>query len=139
MNKFKIFTLLFALLTLSVLTGCSKDDENEPSRTALLTASTWQGSKIMVDGTDYTSFFDMTETSMVFKTDGTYQMTLEGDVETGTWEFTANEQKLLVDKGSDDETTLDILTLSGSELKLKWIQENSQGDDSTIEMHFTKK
>lgn len=55
-----------------------------------------------------------------FNTNGSYDAEL-GDISNneeveGTWEFASNETKIIFDKGTDDEETYDIVTLSSSTL-----------------------
>lgn len=141
MNKIKLLTFLFATLIISTLTSCDKDDEDkEPSRTALLTDPTWQGNRAFIDGQDVTSFIDIDNTSFKFKTDGKYDVVLSGTPENGTWEFTNNEQKLLLDKGTNSELIVDILKLTDSNLDLKWTEEDEDtGETYTVELRFIKK
>ncbi|MBC5992376.1 hypothetical protein [Pontibacter cellulosilyticus] len=140
MNKIKLLTFLFATLIITTLTSCDKDDDKEPSRTALLTDPTWQGNRAFIDGQDVTSFIDIDNTSFKFKTNGTYDIVLTGTSENGTWEFTNNEQKLLLDKGTDSELPVDILRLTDANLDLKWTQEDEDtGEMYTVELRFIKK
>ena len=140
MNKIKLLTFLFATLIISTLSSCDKDDDKEPSRTALLTDPTWQGNRAFIDGQDITSLIDIDNTSFKFKTNGTYDVVLSGTAENGTWEFTNNEQKLLLDKGTDGELPVDILRLTDSNLDIKWTEEDEDtGEMYTVELRFIKK
>lgn len=137
MNKFRLLPFLFAVLFLSVFTGCDKDDDKEPTRTALLTSQVWQGNRAFVDDQDVTSFIDMDNTTMLFKTDGTYNIVISGTPNTGTWEFTSNEQKLLLDKGTNEEFTIDILKLTATNLDVEWTEDDPDtGETHTIEIRM---
>lgn len=53
--------------------------------------------------------------AITFNSNGTYEVTVEGEgSDTGTWEFTKNETAILIDKGTDDETEIQIVSLTES-------------------------
>jgi hypothetical protein len=123
----RLFSYFFALLLVASLTGCDKDDKDkEPSKRDLLTAGKWTGSAIFVNGNDLTREFrededfpyDISQNTITFDKAGTYVDSYIGVSENGTWEFTNNEQALLLDKGTTNQTTLSIGMLTNSELYL---------------------
>lgn len=139
MNRFKLLAFLFAALIVTTLSSCGKDDDAAPSRKALLTAKQWQGNRILIDNQDFTSFFNMDNTAMTFNTNGTYLIKLDGDTDNGTWEFTSNEQKLLMDKGTSHETNVDILKLTNEALNIKWVERDSDsGESYTVELQLVR-
>jgi hypothetical protein len=74
------------------------------------------------------SFF--VNSRMTFKADGTYTTSDgSGDDDNGTWEFNSEENKIIMDKGTSDEETMDIVELSSSKLRVKETM-----DDDTLEM-----
>lgn len=54
-----------------------------------------------------------------FKTDGTYNVVFMGQDNPGIWEFNSDETKIILDKGTPDEVTLEILKLDASHLNMK--------------------
>lgn len=139
MNKLRLLPLVFSFLCLITLSSCGKDDDADPSRKAILSAGVWQGNKFYVDGDDWTSFVDIDNTSMEFKSDGTYIFEISGDSETGTWELTSNDQKILMDKNTSGEATADILKLTNTALNISFTEEDPDtGEDSVLEIRFIR-
>lgn len=138
MNKLKFLSFIFATLFLITLVSCDKDDkDSEPSKKALLTAKTWQGNRLLIEGEDITSFVDMDKTFITFNTNGTYLISLDGSKDNGTWELTSSEQKLLMDKGTDFETNVDILKLTSTSLNIKWNEEDpDSGESYAVELRL---
>lgn len=135
MNKLRLFTFLFAALLIGSLTSCGKDDDTQPTPQALLTAKVWQGNKIYIDDVDYSSFLDMDNTTWKFNSNGTYTLEIDGDSETGTWELTTNNSKLLL----DDEFEMEILKLTNTSLNVEWTEEDEEsGETYTVEMRFIR-
>ena len=139
MKTFRLSTIFFLSFFMLTLVSCDKDDDKdkEPTKTALLTAKPWQGNRILVDGEDLTSLFDMDDTNITFNKNGTYLFELDGETDNGTWELTSNEQKLLMDKDTDGEATVDILKLSNTILNIKWSEEDPDtGEEYSIELRL---
>ncbi|MEJ8755787.1 hypothetical protein WG947_02160 [Pontibacter sp. H259] len=138
MNRLRLLSILFVALVMSALTSCSKDDDDSnPSSQALLTAKEWQGNKYLIDGDDMSSFIDIDQMYWKFNTNGTYTMRVDGDSETGTWELTSNNQKLLLDKNSADEVTLNVLKLTNTGLNVMYEDEDFEtGESYTVEIRF---
>ena len=131
---------IFAFSILGFLTSCDKDDEEtevEPSRTELLTADTWRGDKILVNGLETDSPIllalipnigvyvpDAKSIILTFNEDGTYtgQYTQGGQTipANGEWEFTDNEEKIsgnffgLTSEADVKDLTTSKLTLTTS-------------------------
>lgn len=126
-SPFLILLFLFAAL------GCEKEDEF--SKEELLTAHTWRFGDMTVD-TDTQDILDlitfvkalMTGGTLSFDDDGTYSMTAMQQTDTGTWDLSADEKTLIMDKGTVDEseTTLVSLTLS----KMKWEDEGEYNSET---------
>jgi hypothetical protein len=133
MNRLRLLSFLFVALVMSTLTSCSKDDDAAPSPQALLTAKEWQGNKYLIDGQDMSSFLDIDQMYWKFNSNGTYTMRVDGDSETGTWELTSNNQKLLL----DDEYTLDVVKLTNTALNVTYEEEDTEsGESYTVEIRF---
>lgn len=117
---------MLASLTMLTFTSCDDDDEDkEPTRTDILTAEEWRGDAIFANGMDVTEDaiewigLDIRDSRIKFNKDGTYVTYLESvpdDTAEGEWEFTSNEQAIILDKGSADEETVNIKTLTDSDL-----------------------
>ena len=76
-----------------------------------------------------------------FKSDNTYESTFEGDTDTGTWELSSDGKQLTLDKGTADELTLDIISLSNNMLKIGFSEEevddlDSDGTNETISINI---
>jgi len=65
-----------------------------------------------------------------FKSDNTYVSTFEGSTETGTWELISGGEQMILDKGTADEITLDILSLSDNMMKVGLSEEETEDLDS---------
>lgn len=74
------------------------------------------------------SFF--VDQRLTFKADGTYTSgDGSGADDNGVWEFNSEQTKIIMDKGTDDETNADIVELSSTKLHMKETEDNT-----TVEM-----
>ncbi|MCJ8166668.1 hypothetical protein MKJ04_17615 [Pontibacter sp. E15-1] len=79
----------------------------------------------------------MDETFFTFNKNGSYLFSFDGDTDNGTWEFASDEQKLVMDKGTDDEHTVDILKLTATSLNIEWQEEDlDTGEKYKVEMRL---
>ncbi|RDV11989.1 hypothetical protein DXT99_22935 [Pontibacter diazotrophicus] len=143
MKKLHLIALLLVVLCTFSLTGCKDDDENVSPRTAFLTDGVWRGDGIYVRPTSFLPFtnvtsllrplgeeeladqLDITTTTFEFERDGTFTATRNGDTQTGSWEFTNNEQSITI-SGDDivltgnntNEATFDIVALTETQFTL---------------------
>ena len=142
--KWKMLKTSFWLLGLCLTLGftvasCDDDDDDAaPDRQTLLTAQTWRGDKLFIQGEDVTEDFadliDVQSSTIKFNTDGTYTAGSDGDTEDGTWEFTNNQQnEILMDEGTSDEITVDVNRLSATEL---WLEGDLSGFGQDVEIRF---
>lgn len=126
----KSYQFLFALvITLSLLAGCKKDDdkEAEPTKTALLTAKPWKLDKIIAFSQDVTNLLgaevlgELGNSNVQFKSDGTYESTnrTTNAKTSGKWEFNTEQTKVILNKGTARELTLDVIQLSANNLDLQ--------------------
>lgn len=145
MKKLHLITLLLVTLCTLSLTSCDDDDEENVSpNEALLTNGEWTGEGIYarpypflpltnlaeflrtVGEDELADELDITTTTFDFEPDGTFSATRDGDTETGTWEFTDNEQRIII-SGDDlvltgannEDATFTILLLSPTQFNLE--------------------
>jgi hypothetical protein len=116
--------LLLSLLTICLLiAGCSskKDDPVPQTKKEFLTAGTWKVSSFTSSDPLVQSFGALLVGSeYVFKADGTMTYTLLGVAGSpGKWEFATNETHIIFNKGSQDETNYEIVTLVNASMELK--------------------
>ena len=102
----ELYPLLFALLTLTLFSGCGKDDDPGPTtKTDLLVAHEWRGDQVMVNGIDVSNRPEVTgqigqikTVRLKFNRDGTYNATftsgLGEQTQNGTWTFNEDETKM---------------------------------------------
>jgi len=87
-------------------------------------------------------FTETFEGSIEFKDDGTYVATDSEGADIGTWELIDDNQSILFDKGTDDELTVRIVSLTESRLE-GLIEEvetediDDDGDSDTISVSVT--
>ncbi|MBB6612019.1 hypothetical protein H7F15_13295 [Pontibacter sp. Tf4] len=144
MKKLQFLSYLFAALFMVTMVSCDDDDDDttnpNPDKETLLTAKVWNGSKVYYQNADFTEqvkeLFDISTTTIKFNADGTYTASMSGeDDETGTWEFASNDTKIVMDSESSDPITVDINTLTATEL---WVEGDflETGGQETIELRF---
>lgn len=143
----KSIHLLFILvLMLSIITGCKKDDgpDAAPTKTQLLTAKAWKLDKIMALGFDVTSLLgeealgELSNSNIQFKADKTYTSInrTTNASNNGKWEFTADETKVILDKGTANEMTLDVVQLADKNLDLQQKINKSDIDVSQLPAQY---
>lgn len=141
-NIFNKLLLLLVAVSLITFTSCSDDDEpgGGTDVSGTLIGSWNSGSveinEITINGESLSSFYaglglpqefiDQIEDALAagasesfaidlqFNADGTYSATDEEGTETGNWELTNNDTKILFDKGTADEFELDIVELTAT-------------------------
>jgi hypothetical protein len=120
---FKIPCLIMTLIILAVSSGCEKDNQ---TTTELLTAHIWRFDKVTTTSADEdiqnaVALVNalMTGATLVINADGTYTLTILNQDDDGTWQLSADEEKLIMD--NTDEMTIVKLTeneliMSGTEV-----------------------
>jgi len=101
------------------ISSCSSDDEIALTKTQLLTQAPWKFSTISTGDVTADALFQLVFTgfTITFNTDGTTSVSFPSEPSVnGTWEFTTNETKILLDKGTMDEQTFDIQSLTAATL-----------------------
>ncbi|TNE54834.1 MAG: hypothetical protein EP338_05810 [Bacteroidetes bacterium] len=103
----------------------------QPTNTELLTAGIWNFSEVSTTGgqalQNQMDTFFMNSTAD-FQTNGNLVFNFPNEPtanETKTWEFMSNETQMILDKGTEKEDTIDVLTLNTTSLVIKFIDEDS--------------
>ncbi len=145
MNKLKLLFFVFAALAFTSLSSCKKEDDAEPSKRDLLTAQTWRGDKLYMNGREITNdpyileySIDIKSVKLTFTKDRTYTATYtiggEKESESGTWDFLNNEQQIdfpfMGEKADIKRLTKDNFDISST------FEED--GQKFTLEMRFIK-
>ncbi|WP_347159343.1 hypothetical protein [Pontibacter chitinilyticus] len=153
MKKLQYLAFLFMALSALTFSSCGSDDDDNdtsPSNKALLTGGTWTGKSILLDDVDYTDTLalvglDVSDWNFKFNDNGTVTTTLWDSTGTGNWEFANNEQAIVFEKGTADETTATIKKLTASELNLEFTGDELLGDDPNdstliekVEIRYTR-
>lgn len=153
--KKRVFTgfLSFMFLSLMVVfvTSCEKSEDGDGDKSASIEGAwTYESAtaSVTIDGKDILEFFkamglddaqaqvfaDLMTAEMIqssgsieFKSDGTYSATWDGEAETGTYTLSDDKKTLTIDASDDDAATMDVVTLSDSQLVLK-LSETSKED-----------
>ncbi|WP_375558691.1 lipocalin family protein [Bernardetia sp. OM2101] len=134
MQKNFLFIVLILLVSSLSFSSCNKDDEE--TKTDLL-ASRWEGETVTTNATLNGVAFpvdvqDLSGSFIEFKSNGTYTSDDNGTFDgSGTWKFSNGEKDVIFDEGTDDETTFTITSLSSSDLKLSYSEEETE-DGLTI-------
>ena len=127
--KISLLSLFVVMLTLS---SCKKYDEGPMlslrSKTERV-ANVWKVAKAtaLLTNTDVTD--DFKDDYIEFTKDGDY---LSSGVKAGTWAFTGDKDKIIVDYTGGIAYTYKIIKLKEKEF---WIKD----DDGTLELHFEPK
>lgn len=123
MKQLKFISGFFALVIAFTVSSCSDDDEVTKSKADLLTQHGWKLSSGTSSNANLQNEIDLVvafQYYYIFNKDKSYTtgIPLSSDVETGKWEFSTDETKLILDKGTSDEVTLTIGKLDDSSLEL---------------------
>lgn len=111
----KKLLLLLAVATVG-FTACKKDEEVTPAKSDLI-AKSWKAVDVKLNGVSFPISLFGNPIFTVAK-NGTYTEISFGDTTTGTWAFYSNETKFILDSGTPDADTLNIVNLTASEFKL---------------------
>jgi hypothetical protein len=121
-----LFRLLVVLLFFVTACGDKEDAPKPPSRTGILTAKAWKMNKLLkneIDVTDDPSLLQFKAMQFEFKADGSYTLTSLLGTQTGTWAFSENDSKVILDPNTTDAQTLEIVELKDSSLKFRTANE----------------
>ncbi len=137
-NLLILFSLLFVFATLS---SCDKDD-NAPTKTDMLVAHEWKGSRVLVAGLDVSDrpevkemLLDIKTLRLTFNRNGSYTATYTDKsgnrTTTGGWKLTDNETKLSIDLLGE----LDIKNFTHTNLDMiKKVQNGSASYDAEVQL-----
>jgi hypothetical protein len=125
--KKQLASLIILIACLVAVSGCKKDDNKPPTKTDILTAKAWKLQDILAFGQNVTTLGlssylgSLTNADFKFNRDGTYTATnrTTNAASQGKWEFGSNETQLILDKGTQDETIYEIVTLTNANLDLR--------------------
>ncbi len=116
----KLSRTILALAALCTLAVAVCDDAVTgliENKTTLLTQSTWKTTKFTSGGVDQTA---VEAKLMKFNTAGTYTATKpDNSTVPGVWEFNVDETNVIMDKGSANERSWEILSLTSTALNLR--------------------
>ncbi|MBI3580370.1 MAG: S41 family peptidase [Ignavibacteriales bacterium] len=114
----KFFILIILVYAVTVHYGCKNSTEPGASRTDLLTSTPWQVQKVLIPGSTPGQTIDVTGqfpyVTILFTKEGSYVTTTQS----GTWEWTEQETKILFDKNSTTQSTATILELNANALRI---------------------
>lgn len=126
-NLSKVLLLFVALGVTLATSSCKKEDE--PTKTELLT-KTWKISEVYVNGQlDADPSYGMYR--FTFTATGTYNITYTGGADNGVWEFNTDESRIIFDKGTADEDTWEVMSLTMESSRMK-----ATDDGDTLELLF---
>ena len=121
MSKLKFLVLFLAVAGIS-LSSCKKEDP-APTKKELL-SKTWKISEFYEDGQQVNDPA-LSSVRLTFNAAGTYTSVGFGSNATGPWEFNADETRIIMDKGTPDEFTGSITTLSTTQFKMTWTEDGT--------------
>jgi hypothetical protein len=132
------FILLFACIL--AFSGCKKDNDKPVTKTDILSAKAWKLQDMLAFGQNVTSLGlgsylgSLTNADFKFNKDGTYTATNRATnaASQGKWKFGNNETQLILDEGTSDQTTYDIITLTTTNLDLRMSINKSTIDGSLL-------
>jgi hypothetical protein len=129
-----------AIITVLILSSCSKDSDPTPADNLIGTWSTQSSAfTAMINGKTMTQYLidDMGLTTeeaqqyialfntmlepnftgtITLKSNNTYTSTMGGETSSGTWSLSSDGKKLTTDAGTEGSTTLDVIELTSSTL-----------------------
>lgn len=147
---FKIKNLILMGLVVFILSACEKDKDSDTNANNIIgiwtiTSSTFDatinGESIVqylmeALGLDQTqaeamaSLFISPFTGTIdIKSDGTYTSVIEGETESGTWELSSDNKKLTLDAGTPDESVMDVVVLTSSNLEVSYSETSMEDMD----------
>jgi hypothetical protein len=139
--KKQLAFLILSFAFIITFSACKKDDEPKQSAKFLaLTAKPWKLQNAMVLEQDVVALGlgqylgGLSNAEFKFNTDGTYTATnrTTNSSAPGKWEFGSNETRLITDKGTAEERTYEVVTLTNTNLDLRWSINKSTIDTSQL-------
>ncbi len=111
----KYLSILFLAFSL-IMVSCKKEDP-APTKKEMI-SKTWKTKEVYING-QLSSDPAWSSIRTEVKQNGTYTTTSSSGTNSGVWEFNSDESKIIFDKGSTDEETWEILSLTESQWKGK--------------------
>jgi hypothetical protein len=94
----------------------------------------------------YLSDYGAFEGTITFKDDNTYAADFGDGVDTGTWKLSSDGKTLTLDQGTDDETDVQVITLSSVKLQIEIteasmedIDDDGTDDEVSVKISLTLK
>ncbi len=124
-TKLNFYRQLIAITIFTLmLLSCGTDDPKVDKR-ALLVGAKWTFSEVVAEDELtqglITSLYQ--GSTFTFNTNGSYNGEFGDWIDNlayeGTWELTSDEKKIILDKGTDEEKTWDIITLDSDTFSYK--------------------
>jgi hypothetical protein len=144
LNLLKQGTLLL-LVSVFILTSCEKDEESKEDQligkwniTSVETVITINGKDIIdyfmedlglsqSEAEEFAEWFTFDITGTIeIKSDGTYETVFDGETDSGTWELVDNT--LTLDKGTNDEVEVEIISITSSKLVFEMVESDNSED-----------
>lgn len=124
MKNLKLIVMLLAVASLT-LSACKKEEPAAPAADKkTLLSKTWKISEFYEDGQQINDP-SLSSVRLTFNANGTYTAIGFGDNASGPWEFNSDQSRIVMDKGTADEWTVSIGTLSATTLKITWNEDGS--------------
>lgn len=159
MNKLmKNKSLIFVIMLFFTLSACDKNNDGGGNANDIVGEWTITSSdmSITINGIDFIQYLmdemgltqteaqgfedmyitDMTGTVEI-KSDGTYTSNMDGEIDNGTWDLNTSKTKLTFDKGTVDEMTMDVNTLTSSKLVISFDETDNTSDMNGDEINDT--
>ncbi len=129
-----LMLLLAAVLVMAA--SCKKDEPkpgpDEPKTTRQDEISkTWKVSAILVNNAPAPGV-DFSDYRFEFKKSGTYDITAGALSGTGNWELNSNQEKVIFDKGTDEQRTAEILSLTDSKFELEFTETSGKTGEQKV-------
>lgn len=124
--------IVVCLMTLFILAGCQKDEDDDPSRTEILTSGQWRitgitaNPAVVVSGIPISDIYAFLpacskDNYYVFKTDGNAELNegptkcnaADPQTQTQTWALSSDEQQITI-----NATSFTVLGLTDTELRV---------------------
>lgn len=143
MKKHILLSLFILVSFIALFSSCKKDEETKKD----VLVARWQGEKITSTATINGVPFpiddeDISTTFVDFNSNGTYTSDDNGIFDgSGTWKLSNGDKDLILDEGTDNEIIFTITTLTSSDLKLSFTQEETQNGvviKATVVVDFKK-
>lgn len=138
-NFIKIATLLIGF-SLLFSTGCEKLNDEE-----LLTDHIWKFKEITTNSTDQNvisivAFVNalMTNSTMEFKKNGTFTLSMLNQSESGTWELSDDGKTLYTTDSNGDTDEMTVVKLTKDDLILQGEEVDNTYGTYSVTMHWTK-